>query len=260
MTTPDKFSAVVFFDLDGTLLRDDKSVAPDTVQAISDLRQNNVLPVIATGRNVFEVQYVLDQTGINTIVSANGSYVASRGKQIYAATIPNSLIDDVNHYAAAHNNPVGWYNNQGFAISAQSPDTVANYHLLNLHAHVDPDFYEQNQVNFMFVFNRAHEQAYAKEFAGELSFVRNNVRGLDTMLAGVSKKNGIEHLLTRMDLGNVPTYAFGDQLNDLQMFSLVDHPVAMGNAVPVAKSKAEFVTGSNMASGIVRGLQHYQLV
>ena len=258
--TAEQFRAVVFFDLDGTLLRDNKSVAPDTVKAIGDLRKNDVLPVIATGRNVFEVQYVLDQTGINTIVSANGSYVASRGQEIYAATIPETLIQDVNRYACDHDNPVGWYNNQGFAISAKSADTVANYHLLNLQAKVDPAFYKQNAVNFMFVFNRTHEQAYAKEFAGELSFVRNNIRGLDTMLAGVSKKTGIEHLLGNLNLTNTPSYAFGDQLNDLQMFILVDHPIAMGNGVPVAKQQAEYVTSSNMEGGIVRGLEHYQLI
>ncbi|WP_127849318.1 Cof-type HAD-IIB family hydrolase [Lacticaseibacillus hulanensis] len=260
MADAPKFSAVVFFDLDGTLLRDDKSVAKTTVDALDKLRQNNVLPVIATGRNVFEVQYVLDQTGINTIVSANGSYVASRGQEIYAATIPEDLIKAVNRFANEHANPVGWYNNQGFAISKKSQDTVDNYHLLNLNAQVDPNFYKQNEVNFMFVFNRHHEQAYAKKFAGQLSFVRNNIRGLDTMLAGVSKKTGIEHLLRALNLTNAPSYAFGDQLNDLQMFSLVDHPIAMGNGVAVAKTQAEYVTSSNMHDGIVRGLEHYKLV
>ena len=42
--------AVVFFDLDGTLMRDDKTVAPDSLAALAALRAKGNLPVIATGR------------------------------------------------------------------------------------------------------------------------------------------------------------------------------------------------------------------
>ncbi|KLD57675.1 hypothetical protein WP50_31955 [Lactiplantibacillus plantarum] len=66
------YQAVVFFDLDGTLMQDDKTVAASSVRAIQQLRANHVLPVIATGRNVFEVQDVMTTTGIDSIVSANG--------------------------------------------------------------------------------------------------------------------------------------------------------------------------------------------
>ncbi|WP_249126405.1 HAD hydrolase family protein, partial [Lactiplantibacillus plantarum] len=44
------YQAVVFFDLDGTLMQDDKTVAASSVRAIQQLRANHVLPVIATGR------------------------------------------------------------------------------------------------------------------------------------------------------------------------------------------------------------------
>ncbi|WP_288762938.1 Cof-type HAD-IIB family hydrolase [uncultured Lacticaseibacillus sp.] len=254
------YQAVVFFDLDGTLLRDDKTVADDTRNAITRLRANNILPVVATGRNVFEIQYVLDQTGINSIVSANGSYVQYEGQKLHAETIPVPLIERFDSFARAQGDVVGWYNNTGFALSGTNAATRENYQLLHLTANVDPHWYQHNPVNFMFTFNFDKAKLYQRHFAGQLSLVRNNPRGLDTMLTGVSKRTGIAHFLNQTGLAGLPTYAFGDELNDLEMLSMVDHPVAMGNGNDQDKALAEYVTTTNMNHGIFRGLRHFGLV
>lgn len=49
------YKAVVFFDLDQTLLNDDKQVPPENVAALKALEANQILPVIATGRNYYEL-------------------------------------------------------------------------------------------------------------------------------------------------------------------------------------------------------------
>ncbi|KRN18684.1 Cof-type HAD-IIB family hydrolase [Lacticaseibacillus camelliae] len=252
--------AVVFFDLDGTLLRDDKSLAKSTLTAIDQLRQNDVLPVIATGRNIFEIQYVLDQTGIDSIVSANGSYVQYQGRKLDAAVIPQPLIEAFNAFAAKQGDPVAWFNNQTFALSRETEATRENFALLKLDAKVIPDWYQTHEVNFLFVFNTGKEDLYNRQFAGQLDLVRNNPRGLDTMMAGVSKRTGILTLLNEAGLSGTPTYGFGDELNDEQMLKLVDHPVVMGNGNPKMKALADYVTSDNMHDGIVQGLQHFTLI
>lgn len=254
------YKAIVFFDLDGTLLLNDKSLAADTIRAVQELRQNDILPVIATGRNLFEVQYVLDACGIDAIVSANGSYVQYAGQMLHAEYIPQKLMTRFNTFAKHQGDRVGWFNSQAFALNGRSEYTDENFHLLHLLPHVDQDWYQQNPVNFMFVFNFNKEKLYQQHFAGELTLVRNNPRGLDTMLAGVTKRTGIRHLLDKAHLTGIPTYGFGDQLNDLQMFDMVDHAICMGNGNPEAMRRAEYVTGSNMTGGIRQGLQHYGLV
>lgn len=254
------YNAVAFFDLDGTLLLDDKSLAPNVIQAISELQHNHILPVVSTGRNLFEVQYVLDQTNIDSIVSANGSYVEYEGKKLSAEVISTKLIEEFNAFANAQGDPVAWFNHENFALSQETPVTDENFKLLGLTARVLPDWYQVHQINFLFVFNFDKEELYQKRFKNKLSLVRNNPRGLDTMVTGVSKKTGIEQLLKFARLRDLPTYAFGDQLNDLEMFDLVDHPVAMANGNPIVKQKAEFVTTSNMNDGIVNGLKHFNLI
>lgn len=252
--------AVVFFDLDGTLLQEDKSVAASSLKALDQLRKNHVLPVVATGRNIFEVANVLKQTNINTVVSANGSYVQYEGKRLSQAVIPPALIEELNDYATKHRDPVAWFNNEAFALNHETPVTDENFKLLHLTAHIEPHWYRHHRVNFLFVFNFDREKHYNDHFAGKLSFVRNNPRGLDTMLAGVTKATGIKTLLSAAKLDHMPTFGFGDQLNDVPMLQLVDHPIVMGNGDPAVKKLAEYVTASNMTGGIAQGLEHFGLI
>ncbi|BDP90864.1 hypothetical protein EfmGK923_10370 [Enterococcus faecium] len=44
------YRAITFFDLDGTLLDAKSKITPEVAKAMNALKENNVLPVIATGR------------------------------------------------------------------------------------------------------------------------------------------------------------------------------------------------------------------
>lgn len=254
------YQAIVFFDLDGTLFDDDKNVLPTSVAAIQEMQQHHILPVIATGRNIFEIQYVLDATGIDAVVSANGSYVQYQGKKLTAAVIDQKTLAAITAFAKEQGDPLGYFNNQGFRLSQANQDTTDNFKLLRLDAKVDPTWYQTQDINFLNVFNRDKEKIYREKFAGTLSFVRNNPRALDTMQTGVTKQTGIRTFLKEAGLEKVKTYAFGDGLNDLQMFDEVDIPIAMGNGVFQAKNKAAYVTAGNMDDGIVKGLRHFGLI
>ncbi len=58
-----------------------------------------------------------------------------------------------------------------------------------------------------------------------------------------------------IDLQNV--MAFGDQELDIPMIEAAGTGVAMGNAIPALKEKADFVTGTNNEDGITNALEHY---
>lgn len=64
------------------------------------------------------------------------------------------------------------------------------------------------------------------------------------------KANGIKYVLETENVNPVNTYAFGDGHNDIPMFELVGHPVAMGNAMDEIKNYAEFITSSNDEGGV----------
>ncbi|PWG01082.1 Cof-type HAD-IIB family hydrolase [Levilactobacillus bambusae] len=254
------YQAIVFFDLDGTLFDNQKELLPSSLSAIDELRETNILPVISTGRNIFEVQYVLNETGIDSIISANGSYVVYAGSKLFAEELSKTDLAEITDYANAQGDPVAYFNSHEFRLSQQTDVTKENYKLLRLNPIVDDDWYKTHEVNFLNIFNSNKEEQYNAHFKGKFSLVRNNPRCLDTMKYGVSKQTGIQQMIKYAGLEGIKTYAFGDQLNDLQMFDQVDVPIVMENGNPEAKKKAAYVTTSNENDGIANGLRHFGLI
>lgn len=75
---------------------------------------------------------------------------------------------------------------------------------------------------------------------------------LETFSAEASKANGIRFL--REKYGFERVVAFGDNLNDLSMFSQADVKIAVENAHPDVKKAADIIIGSNASDGVAEYL------
>lgn len=75
---------------------------------------------------------------------------------------------------------------------------------------------------------------------------------LEVFSKKASKKNAIGDLKKFVDFDEL--VVFGDNLNDLAMFSLADRSYATGNALPEVKEKATAVIGSNNEDGVAKKL------
>ncbi|MNJ71697.1 putative bifunctional phosphatase/peptidyl-prolyl cis-trans isomerase [compost metagenome] len=88
-----------------------------------------------------------------------------------------------------------------------------------------------------------------------LHFVRWHPFSLDVLPGGGSKANGIAQLIGRLGFTPEEAYAFGDNLNDVEMLRYVGHSVAMGNAPDSVKQIAQYVTTDVDQDGIANGLR-----
>ena len=82
----------------------------------------------------------------------------------------------------------------------------------------------------------------------------------DATIIGYDKGIGIKKLLTILKIERDNSYAFGDGFNDVCMFKVVGHPIAMGNAVDVAKEASEYTTSDIYDGGIYKALLHYGII
>ncbi|WP_252904185.1 HAD hydrolase family protein [Secundilactobacillus silagei] len=82
------------------------------IKAVAQLKANDVLPVIATGRNIFEIKNVIQQTQIDTLVSANGAYIVLRGKPVDVTEIPKDVIKRLTALVKNHDDAYATLNNQ----------------------------------------------------------------------------------------------------------------------------------------------------
>ncbi|MEF2571516.1 MAG: peptidylprolyl isomerase, partial [Streptococcus salivarius] len=82
----------------------------------------------------------------------------------------------------------------------------------------------------------------------------------DVVANGISKASGVEHVLEHENLKPVNAMMFGDGPNDMEIFDYVGLKIAMGNAAPELKEKADYVTGTVEEDGIFNALEELGLV
>lgn len=97
---------IVFFDIDETLLVKDEDYIPATVvPAIRKLKENGIVPAIATGRTLSnfppKIKGLIEQTDMNLFVTMNGQYVSYQNEPIgkhplSKAKSKSSLISVIN--------------------------------------------------------------------------------------------------------------------------------------------------------------------
>lgn len=254
--------AIVFFDLDGTLLNAQTKLDEEVIAAVQQLKTNDILPVIATGRNIFEIRTVIQQTQIDTLVSANGSYVVANGKPVHTAALSKDVIGRLAKLIADNHDAYAVLNQNADRINRMTDTVKKTYHYINSPIPIiDPTFWHLYPVHMMLILTTPeHDALYQRAFKGELAFYRQTPYSIDVVAPDSSKQAGIQHLLALADYQNIPTYAFGDGNNDLPMFQTVDHAIAMANGLDTVKQAAEFVTTANTDHGIVNGLKHYHLI
>ncbi|MCH4171736.1 MAG: Cof-type HAD-IIB family hydrolase [Lactobacillus sp.] len=252
---------VLFFDLDGTLCPNHDLVpAPGIVPIFHSFKDRGILPVIATGRSLYEVKPLLEQLQVQSYILANGCYIVYQGRVLQDTQFPVATIEELLALAKVHHHDVGFFNQQRCAVTGFNQRTRAHIDQMQLDpCEIDPLFYQHNHTNFLNIYvDSDQEDLYTQAFKDKLEIVRYAPFAVDVLPEQVSKAHGIDRLLAEHDLLHVPTYAFGDQNNDLSMFARVDHGIAMAVATPELKQLASYVATSEF--GVVEGLKHYQLI
>lgn len=255
------YKGVVFFDLDGTLLNEEKNIDPAVGQALDQLKANGYLRVIASGRHESELRDSQQQAGIRSFIALNGGYIEYDGQPVYKAQIDQNVVAKVVQTAADLNDSVAFFSghHKGRTAATEIMTKAFAYSKTPMPP-LDPDFYKQHPVYMMLLFTEKNDAYFTEPYGDDLTFYRNTPYSIDTVLKNVSKAQGIQKLLQAMGLEHLPTYAFGDGNNDLPMLKLVDHPIAMGNGIAPVKAQAEYVTETNERGGIIQGLKHYGLI
>ncbi|MFD1066731.1 Cof-type HAD-IIB family hydrolase [Oceanobacillus locisalsi] len=247
---------VVFFDLDGTLLTSENKVAESSIKAIEKLIENDGIPVLATGRPAFETKKIRAATGIGSAVLMNGQFIVHEGDVIYRNRINPVQLKKLGDYAAQRDVTLCFHTAEQIYTTNDQSDLLKKdcaYSGRKIPV-VDDDVYMNKPVYQVEIFIEEGEKEFEEKFP-ELHIVRNSPYNCDVFSKGVSKATGIKKFLELTGLSKENTYAFGDGLNDLEMFEFVKTSVAMGNSVEEVKETATYVTNAADDGGVAEGLK-----
>lgn len=252
---------IVFFDIDGTLLDDEKNLPASAKAAIRALQQNGIYTAIATGRAPFMISSLLEELTIDSYVCFNGQYVVFENKLIYANPINTRILEDIQQTANKHDHALVYMNESTLKTNAKHNDRVQESlgTLKMAYPGYDPGFFIDRDIYQALLFTKENEADYLSSFE-DVSFIRWHEYSLDIVPKGGSKARGIEELIGRLGLDMNAVYAFGDGMNDIEMLQEVGTGVAMGNAHDVVKKHADFITTNVENDGLVNGLKEVGLL
>lgn len=253
---------IVFFDIDGTLLDHDKNLPSSTKEAISLLKEKGVFVAIATGRAPFMFGDLRRELDIDSYVSYNGQIVVFENQVIYKNPLNATELSKLDQVSRENNHPLIFMDDKTMKSSVPHHPMIeeAIGTLKFPHPDHDETFFEGRQLFQTLLFCKEQdEKGYIDQFP-HFEFVRWHPYSVDVLPKGGSKAEGIKKMIERLGFDLNDVYAFGDGLNDLEMLKVAGTSVAMGNGVPEAKEKADYVTTEVTDHGIWNGLKKLQLI
>ena len=93
------------------------------------------------------------------------------------------------------------------------------------------------------------------QFGGKLKMAIAGDMWLDSMAPGVCKGHAIKTLQENLDIKPEETMAFGDQMNDMEMFERAYYSFAVANDRDEVKKAARFQADSNEHDGVLKVLK-----
>ncbi|MGI6299290.1 MAG: Cof-type HAD-IIB family hydrolase [Saccharofermentanales bacterium] len=257
--------ALVFFDIDGTLLDTKREVPPSAAKAISQLRENGHLALINTGRCPASILPHILEIGFDGIVASCGTYIEYRDDVLFNLIIEQDLLAQL--LPLIDQAPIEMLLEGPEFLYVRDLSLFQSQHMFSGyfygHEHIFRDWHDTPVV--------INKMSFALESPPGLDCCRHLIEPNFDLIPhsplhgelvpkGHNKATGIERLLRHLDLPRSNTYAFGDSLNDLDMLSYAAHGIAMADSRSTVLSISDYVTSSAEEDGIARGLRHYGLI
>jgi Cof subfamily protein (haloacid dehalogenase superfamily) len=258
-------------DLDGTLLRTDKSVSPRTRDAVLAAEDAGMLVVIATGRPPRWIAPVVDQLGDRgLVVCANGASVYDPARhELVERTdldpdVVRSIVDDV-----AVRFPDALFGvEQGFefavdeAIEHRHGDLrlMESWRLPGIRIGPIRSFLDRPVTKLIIRFPDDTPPGSPDAVAavvGERALVTHSTSEtfLELSHPDVHKAATVERLLLEAGVAPAEVVAFGDMPNDRELIEWAGLGVAVANAHPKLKAVADEVTASNDDDGVAQVIE-----
>lgn len=255
---------IFFFDIDGTLLDTSKGVYffDDILyKNLKHLHAQGHIIAACTARPQKFVAYYLPDI-FDCLILMNGSFVSVSGKilinqpfSIYEIEKYSKYFDTIDVGYIFIGNTLCWANN----IPLYYQKTLDDIYMVGdgytcFSSNITDSVYTID----LFFENQSDYSRIATMIDNE--YILNYKYGdytCDISFQNANKSIAIPQVLKYYGLSTRDAYAFGDGLNDIDVFKLIPNTCAVCNANTQLKKIASFVSKKNVAKGVLEGLQHW---
>jgi hydroxymethylpyrimidine pyrophosphatase-like HAD family hydrolase len=252
---------LVATDLDGTLLRRDRTVSPRTAAVLRRLSARGVHVALVTGRPVRWLAAVYEQLGSRPpSICANGAvvYDPENDRVLRADPLAPELITEVSRRVRAAIPGVG------FAVEIADGREMRHERTYEVLAGHEPDLVRalvsaEELCALPAVKLLARVDTDPATFPARVTACLGGLAeatyssdsGLvEISAAGITKAAGLAWLCDRLGVPAADVVAFGDMPNDIPMLAWAGRAVAVANAHPAVCEVADEMTLSNDDDGV----------
>lgn len=261
--------SLVGVDLDGTLLRNDKTISEETKKAVKSAFERGITVVPVTGRPLCGIpQFILDMPEIRYVISTNGARITDikADKTVYESPLSKEKTAQLIEYATDCG-----YDFEAFAegigyiepalmkkhLETYGNSPVADY-IKTSRKTVESikEFFEKTGKCADEIFITLSDRAKRDELFEKMSPDREiqlcclEERFLEVTKKGTDKGTAFNYLREMLGIDKNATAAFGDNDNDSLFLKSAAVSVVMGNAADKLKKCADIIAPSNEDDGV----------
>jgi Cof subfamily protein (haloacid dehalogenase superfamily) len=270
---------LIAFDLDGTTFNSQTVISDGNAAALRKAYKAGIKLIPCTGRPMYEIppkelSGLIDEFGLSVFpwfITDNGAqvYDLSRKELLYSNGIQKEtalkvLAKGRSHFAITYGS---------FGIQSASDNRGLIWETAEMRTYIDryseiwktpfanlEELIEWNNGVVKMSMNFVNHDDYVKclkEFSllTELDFSSAALDNIEFMRAGTNKGEALEFVAKHsgVPMNNIMT--IGDNRNDMEMIQKAGFGVAMGNAIPELKEKADWVTATNDDDGLALAIE-----
>ena len=266
---------ILFTDLDGTLLNDQKQISAGNLAAIHMALENGHKIVISTGRALASAKKQAETLGLIMpgcyIIAFNGAciYDIHEKKIIFSETIPLDYVYHLFEEAHKLNIHIQTYDDTQVLTESENDDLFRYCHNTGMEYKVISPVRSElifSPYKVLVIDYQHHEplvqfQEQIRTWAeGKIDFYFSCNELLEIVAPDISKGNAIIRLCEQLQIPLEATISAGDADNDISMLQTTHTSVVMKNADPHMHAYATYITEQdNNHDGVAEAIYKFML-
>nr|WP_304213221.1 Cof-type HAD-IIB family hydrolase [Fredinandcohnia onubensis] len=259
---------LIALDLDGTLLKDDKTISKRTKDTLEKAKKAGHMVMIATGRPFRSSSMYYQELSLSTpIVNFNGAFVHHPLDQkwgVYHDTLDLKTVKEIVNVAdelRVKNILAEVIDDVYFHFHDESMLDIFGMGKPNIETGDLRKILKRDPTSLLI----HPDEEIADKIRKYLSDMHAEVvdhrkwaapwHVIEIVKSGLNKAVGIQKVADYYQIPKDRIIAFGDEDNDLEMIEYAGHGIAMGNGIDELKSIANHVTMTNEEDGIALYLE-----
>lgn len=247
-------------DLDGTLLRNDRSVSEYTKEILKRFREKNGKVVLSTGRAFFGTEKIAEELEIEgIIITSNGAkiYDLEKNETLLHNPIEEEYTLKLIELSRKHQVHLNLYQENDWFVEDSQREESRNY---TVNCGKEPiekcfdEFTSYEMTKALFIGEPEHLKKVEEEIREKLgesvhiTYSKSNF--LEILNKKVNKGEALKYVAAHYRIEREQIAAFGDELNDREMLEFAHFGVAMKNANPELKKFVKYETVTNEEDGV----------